>query len=155
MELFLVVISIVLFALYLKERNKSKKMESDYKYINSRLRDITNDDEINYILVPSDISIVKETAVDINKLLEKFYSRQINYNRSEKAILQIFTNISHDLRTPITVLKGYIEMLYLQSQKEELSSSMRATVEKMQTNSNELVNSINNLFNMAKINLEI
>ena len=151
MELFLVVISIVLFALYLKERNKSKKMESDYKYINSRLRDITNDDEINYILVPSDISIVKETAVDINKLLEKFYSRQINYNRSEKAILQIFTNISHDLRTPITVLKGYIEMLYLQSQKEELSSSMRATVEKMQTNSNELVNSINNLFNMAKI----
>ncbi len=28
---------------------------------------------------------------------------------------------------------------------------MRATVEKMQTNSNELVNSINNLFNMAKI----
>ena len=126
-------------------------MESDYKCINSRLRDITNDDEINYILVPSDISIVKETAVDINKLLEKFYSRQINYNRSEKAILQIFTNISHDLRTPITVLKGYIEMLYLQSQKEELSSSMRATVEKMQTNSNELVNSINNLFNMAKI----
>ncbi|AMM56034.1 TPA: sensor histidine kinase [Clostridioides difficile] len=151
MELFLVVISIVLFALYLKERNKSKKMESDYKYINSRLRDITNDDEINYILVPSDISIVKETAVDINKLVEKFYSRQINYNRSEKAILQIFTNISHDLRTPITVLKGYIEMLYLQSQKEELSSSMRAIVEKMQTNSNELVNSINNLFNMAKI----
>ncbi len=59
-------------------------MESAYKYINSRLRDITNDDEINYILVPSDISIVKETAVDINKLLEKFYSRQINYNRSEK-----------------------------------------------------------------------
>ena len=42
-------------------------------------------------------------------------------------------------------------MLYLQSQKEELSSSMRAIVEKMQTNSNELVNSINNLFNMAKI----
>lgn len=72
MELFLVVISIVLFAFYLKERNKSKKMESDYKYINSRLRDITNDDEINYILVPSDISIVKETAVDINKLLESF-----------------------------------------------------------------------------------
>ncbi len=69
--------------------------------------------------------------------------------------MQIFTNISHDLRTPITVLKGYIEMLYLQSQKEELSSSMRATVEKMQTNSNELVNSINNLFNMAKSNLEI
>lgn len=151
MELIFVVIATVLFVLYFKERSKNKKMESDYKYINSRLIDITNDDENNYILVPSDIKVVKETAENINNLLEKFYDRQIDYNRSQKTILQIFTNISHDLRTPITVLKGYIEMLYLQSQKEELSSVMRATVEKMQSNSQELVHSVNNLFNMAKI----
>ncbi len=107
--------------------------------------------ESNYILVPSDIKIVKETAGNINKLLEKFYGRQIDYNRSQKAVLQIFTNISHDLRTPMTVLKGYIEMLYLQSQEEELPLAMRMTVEKMQSNSQELVHSVNNLFDMAKI----
>lgn len=94
---------------------------------------------------------MKETAEHINNLLEKFYGKQIDYNRSQKTILQIFTNISHDFRTPITVLKGYIEMLYLQSQKEELSPVMRTTVEKMQSNSKELVHSVNNLFKMAKI----
>lgn len=151
MELVFAVISIVLLVLYFKERSKYKKMESDYVYINSKLLDITNNDESNYILVPSDVEIVKETAEDINNLLEKFYGKQIDYNRSQKTILQIFTNISHDLRTPITVLKGYIEMLYLQSQKEELSPAMRTTVEKMQSNSQELVHSVNNLFNMAKI----
>lgn len=145
------VISIILLVLYFKERSKNRKMESDYQYINARLLAITNDDENNYILVPSDLKVVRETAKDINHLLEKFYERQVDYNRSQKTILQLFTNISHDLRTPITVLKGYIEMLYLQSQKEELPGAVRTTVENMQRKSQELVHSVNNLFNMAKI----
>ena len=141
----------ILLVLYFKEHNKNKKIESDYKYINARLLDIINNSENNYILIPSDIKVVKETAKGINNLLEKFNDRQIDYNRNQKVILQVFTNISHDLRTPITVLKGYIEMLYLQSQKEDLPPAIHATIEKMQRNSQELVHSVNNLFNLAKI----
>ena len=141
----------ILLVLYFKEHNKIKKIESNYKYINARLLDIINNSENNYILIPSDIKVVKETAKGINNLLEKFNDSQIDYNRNQKVILQIFTNISHDLRTPITVLKGYIEMLYLQSQKEDLPPAIHATIEKMQRNSQELVHSVNNLFNLAKI----
>lgn len=141
----------ILLVLYFKEHNKIKKIESDYKYINARLLDIINNSENNYILIPSDIKVVKETAKGINNLLEKFNDSQIDYYRNQKVILQIFTNISHDLRTPITVLKGYIEMLYLQSQKEDLPPAIHATIEKMQRNSQELVHSVNNLFNLAKI----
>lgn len=141
----------ILLVLYFKEHNKIKKIESDYNYINARLLDIINNSENNYILIPSDIKVVKETAKGINNLLEKFNDSQIDYNRNQKVILQIFTNISHDLRTPITVLKGYIEMLYLQSQKEDLPPAIHATIEKMQRNSQELVHSVNNLFNLAKI----
>lgn len=151
MALLFFIISMILLVLYFKEHNKNKKIERDYKYINARLLDIINDSENNYILIPSDIKVVKETAKDINNLLEKFYGRQIDYNRNQKVILQIFTNISHDLRTPITVLKGYIEMLYLQSQKEDLPPVIHTTIEKMQRNSQELVHSVNSLFNLAKI----
>lgn len=151
MALLFFIISMILLVLYFKEHNKNKKIESDYKYINARLFDIINNSENNYILIPSDIKVVKETAKGINNLLEKFNDRQIDYNRNQKVILQIFTNISHDLRTPITVLKGYIEMLYLQSQKEDLPPALHATIEKMQRNSQELVHSVNNLFNLAKI----
>ncbi len=45
MQLVFTVISIILFGLYFKERGKNKKMESDYKYINAKLLDITNNDE--------------------------------------------------------------------------------------------------------------
>lgn len=151
MALLFFIISMILLVLYFKEHNKNKKIERDYKYINARLFDIINNFENNYILIPSDIKVVKETAKSINNLLEKFNDRQIDYNRNQKVILQIFTNISHDLRTPITVLKGYIEMLYLQSQKEDLPPAIHATIEKMQRNSQELVHSVNNLFNLAKI----
>lgn len=151
MALLFFIISMILLVLYFKEHNKNKKIESDYKYINARLLEIINNSENNYILIPSDIKVVKETAKGINNLLEKFNDRQIDYNRNQKVILQIFTNISHDLRTPITVLKGYIEMLYLQSQKEDLPPAIHATIEKMQRNSQELVHSVNNLFNLAKI----
>lgn len=144
------VISMILFILCFKEHTKNKKMENDYKYINARLLDIINDTDNNFILVPTDIESVKETAENINRILEKFYNRQIDCNRSQKTILQIFTNISHDFRTPITVLKGYIEMLYLQSKKEDLPAGIRTTIEKMQNNSQELVHSVNNLFEMAK-----
>ena len=54
MELVFAVISIILLVLYFKERSKNEKMESDYKYINARLLDVTNDDKSNYILIPSD-----------------------------------------------------------------------------------------------------
>lgn len=151
MALLFFIISMILLVLYFKEHNKIKKIESDYKYINAKLLDIINNSENNYILIPSDIKVVKETAKGINNLLEKFNDSQIDYNRNQKVILQIFTNISHDLRTPITVLKGYIEMLYLQSQKEDLPPAIHATIEKMQRNSQELVHSVNNLFNLAKI----
>lgn len=151
MALLFFIISMILLVLYFKEHNKIKKIESDYKYINARLLNIINNSENNYILIPSDIKVVKETAKGINNLLEKFNDSQIDYNRNQKVILQIFTNISHDLRTPITVLKGYIEMLYLQSQKEDLPPAIHATIEKMQRNSQELVHSVNNLFNLAKI----
>ena len=151
MALLFFIISMILLVLYFKEHNKNKKIERDYKYINARLLDIINDSENNYILIPSDIKVVKETAKGINNLLEKFYGRQIDYNRNQKVILQIFTNISQDLRTPITVLKGYIEMLYLQSQKEDLPPVIHTTIEKMQRNSQELVHSVNSLFNLAKI----
>lgn len=151
MALLFFIISMILLVLYFKEHNKNKRIESDYKYINARLLDIINNSENNYILIPSDIKVVKETAKGINNLLEKFNDSQIDYNRNQKVILQIFTNISHDLRTPITVLKGYIEMLYLQSKKEDLPPAIHATIEKMQRNSQELVHSVNNLFNLAKI----
>lgn len=140
-----------LILLYLKEHTKLQQLQLDYHYINKRLDEILKQGDMNYILIPSDNAVVRETSVNINNLLEKYQKTQIHYHRAQKAQLQIFTNISHDLRTPITVLKGYIEMLYLQSLKEEMTFTTKNMIHKMHENAEEIVHSVNNFFNLAKL----
>lgn len=151
MTFVLLFISIALLILYLKERSHTKQLIQGNQYINSRLKDIVQNDDSNYILLPAADPIIKESILHINHLLKHFHHKQIANHRNQKAMLEIFTNISHDLRTPITVLNGYVEMLYLQSEKEHLSPSFKKIIDKMQINSKELVHSINSFFNMAKI----
>lgn len=151
MEIGFAAVSVLLLFLYLRERSRYRQMEREYRYINERLCQLRKREESSYILIPSGLSLVRETGEKLNDLLEEFYEREKDYTRKERSLLRILTNISHDLRTPITVLKGYIEMLYLQSRKEELSPAMEAIIIKMQNNSEELVRSVNHLFDVAKI----
>lgn len=46
--------------------------------------------------------IDRELVNEINIMLELVNSSRINYNRKNHEIEQMMTNISHDLRTPLT-----------------------------------------------------
>lgn len=84
MEAVFPVIAIVLFVLYCKEYRKNKKMVRDYQYINARLLELADEDEINYILIPTDRKAVKETAQSINHLLENFTKGRWNITEARK-----------------------------------------------------------------------
>ena len=77
MEAVFPVIAIVLFVLYCKEYRKNKKMVRDYQYINARLLELADEDEINYILINIIIIITiykfKFILTILIKLLNKFY----------------------------------------------------------------------------------
>lgn len=55
--------------------------------------------------------IDRELVNEINIMLELVNSSRINYNRKNHEIEQMMTNISHDLRTPLTSALGYIDMV--------------------------------------------
>ena len=40
-----------------------------------------------------------------------FYTKKSQFEQSKQAMAKVLTNISHDIRTPLTVLKGNSEML--------------------------------------------
>ena len=46
-----------------------------------------------------------------NKVLGEIREERIDYERREKAFQKQIENISHDLRTPLTVILGYLKML--------------------------------------------
>ncbi len=70
--------------------------------------------------------------VTLNRYLEESQREKIKYMRREKAIRSEIENISHDLRTPLTSILGYLELLIDDSvdeyeKKEYLSIIQRRT----------------------------
>ena len=81
-----------------------------------------------------------EEALEIErKSLEKV-------SRSDQLRVDLITNVSHDLKTPLTSMVGYIELI----KKEELSDVLRDYVDVISERAEKLKEMINSLFNLAK-----
>ena len=50
-------------------------------------------------------------AKDINEILDSYNERDAEIIREDKEIKDTLTNMSHDIRTPLTSMKGYFELM--------------------------------------------
>lgn len=98
-----------------------------------KVMSFTEDKEIRYLLE------------QINRTLEDRQNAIADYRRSELNTKRMLSNISHDLKTPLTVIIGYLEMLLMQ---ETLEKDM---VKKVSHKANELKEQIDRFFTLAKL----
>lgn len=63
---------------------------------------------------------VRQTADALNRKLIALRKLQIRYMDGDKKLKDAITNVSHDLRTPLTVIYGYVEQLKNQITDEQL-----------------------------------
>lgn len=66
--------------------------------------------------------------------------------KNEKLKVDLISNVSHDLKTPLTSMVGYIDLM----KKEELSDTMQDYVEVLSTKAQKLKEMIESLFSLAK-----
>ncbi len=95
-----------------------------------------------------------KTFDEINKGFNESIEEQM---RSERMKLDLITNVSHDLKTPLTSIISYIDLL---SKEENLSRDARDHVNILIEKSDRLKNIVIDLFDLAKstsgdINLEL
>ena len=69
------------------------------------------------ITVSSGDRHIKKLAGKLNEELKVLHGQRRKYLQGDQALKEAVTNISHDLRTPLTAVSGYLELLA----KEELS----------------------------------
>ncbi|PAE27996.1 sensor histidine kinase [Oceanobacillus profundus] len=69
-------------------------------------------------------------AAKINQLIQLFKEDQQYTHRREKELKQEITNISHDLRTPLTSIKGFSELLTDRSLSETEKEEFLAIIQK-------------------------
>ena len=67
-------------------------------------------------------------------------------SRSDQLRVDLITNVSHDLKTPLTSIVGYLELI----KKEELSDIVKDYVDVISSRAAKLGEMINSLFSLAK-----
>ena len=71
--------------------------------------------------IPCPNAAAEELFVAVNRLLELRQEERAAYRRQEQALRRQIANVSHDLRTPLTSILGYLQLL----EQEELPPEKR------------------------------
>ena len=126
--------SCVLLFLLLLQRNEIKS-------ISNQLREIMPQDTNELVHSEGSGKPSANLINEINSLLRKMQRSRIHYQQKNHALEQMMTNISHDLRTPLTSAMGYIHLIQSSDLTEEENNRELAIIEKRLIRLEELINS--------------
>ncbi|MCM1026444.1 MAG: HAMP domain-containing histidine kinase [Roseburia sp.] len=156
---------LALAALILRQQRKLRAIDRELWYIRERMGSAPYMKENAWLLIPSENLQIRELAAEINRLLDIFYAQKAEYERSRQAMAQMLANIAHDLRTPLTVLKGYSELLSREAgqatgeveratgeaEQEAGKGRLRELAAKMEEKTDELAATLGEYFTLSKI----
>lgn len=90
------------------------------KEIEDNLDIILNNDTNKLITISTNNKRLNKLAANLNTNLRKIRKLEISYKNGNKESQESITNISHDLRTPLTAIKGYIDLIKKEKSKKKI-----------------------------------
>ena len=93
-------------------------MKRSAREIRSQFAQKLNDDTNTQIDITSADKDIRALADDINKQLSVLRTEYLKNSRGNLELKNAITNISHDLRTPLTAICGYLDMINKTDDKE-------------------------------------
>ena len=117
------IISIILFVICMIFIIKIYLNNKDIKKIGENLEEILTNDTNNLITVSTSNKQIKKVAGKLNTELKKLRKVKIQYENGSEELKRTITNISHDMRTPLTAISGYIELMENNIEAEEVNNS--------------------------------
>ena len=113
----IVVLSILVITLLIRVVTTNIEL----KNITRELKEITEKDTNLLLSTSSGDKSIKILVDSLNKELKKLLSLKREYSKGIFDVKKSAENIAHDIRTPLTAIKGYVDLL----EKEELSEEGR------------------------------
>ena len=117
------VLAVVIVILLIKIRMMQKSMDEICSCLAEHLSSDTN----QLISVSSGDRYVRHLASEIAKQLTELRRQRRQYINGDRELKEAVTNISHDLRTPLTAICGYLDLL----EAEEMTDNTRRYVEQI------------------------
>ena len=121
-------------------------MKKSVKEIEAGLKDILKSDTNNLITISSSEKNIKKLATSLNVELKTIRKQKLQYENGNQELKKLVTNISHDLRTPLTSIKGYIDLI----EKDKLSKNQEKYLNIIQKKTDELTELTEQLFDFSK-----
>ena len=90
------------------------------KEIEDNLDIILNNDTNKLITISTSDKRLNRLTATLNTSLKKIRKLEITYKNGNKELQESITNISHDLRTPLTAIKGYIDLIKKEKSKKKI-----------------------------------
>ena len=135
---------------------------NEVKHISKEIDNIKDLDSNTLIHSKYNLKNINNLIYKINNLLTESKNIKIDYGNKNKSLMKMMTNISHDLRTPLTSALGYIDIILKSDLSEEEKKKDLITIEKRLRRLEELISSFfefsriistNKLPTLEKINL--
>lgn len=147
MAAFLIII-ILICIIFLQYKSKTL-LTSNIKYIHKKLSNIMENETSERLMIVTDNEDIITLLEKINDILDRNQMNLAKYTKTEISMRKMLSNISHDLKTPLTVVLGYIETMRYDSsismeEREKLLS-------RVQDKALEVLELINKFFDLAKL----
>lgn len=140
----LFIITVLLLVILYQRFVFTRSIQMNLKQICEKLEEILAIDSDEKVMVFTDDKILMELEGQINRILIDRQKIKADFKKSEISSKKMLANISHDIKTPLTVILGYLEMIRLNNTDNEM-------LKKVESKAKQVMNLINEFFNLAKL----
>lgn len=114
--------------------------------IRTNMSEILNSDTNNLITISTNNKEIRKLTNDLNNELKNLRIQKLQYESGNQELKRNITNISHDLRTPLTAINGYIDLIKENNKKEK----QKEYIEIIERKTNDLIELTESLFDFSK-----
>lgn len=149
MTILYIVTTVVSVAIIYAQFQISRTRTKHLRDIHKKLHGIVNHSSDEVLLLFTDDKELIDITVDLNRLLDKYKKALANYTNTEWSMKKMISNISHDLKTPLTVTLGYVEMIQMDSKLNPEEKNL--FLSKIHDKTVEVITLIDKFFDLAKL----
>lgn len=131
---------VVAYQSFVFGKGTQKKLDT----LSRKLSEIVEGDSDEKVMVFTDNEALQELCGQINRVLVDRQKRKVEFRRQELSQRRMLANISHDIKTPLTVILGYLEIMRLEKKEDE-------ALRKTEAKAVQVIELINQFFTLAKL----
>ena len=136
MSLILLLIILILLAIIIGYKREIKNMSKQIRNSNGYLTPVR---------ISSINKEIENLAIEINNLYKKNHESNLRVKENDENLKESIASMAHDLRTPLTSIMGYIQLIESDSVKDTDKNRYLKIIKKRTENLSNLINSFYDL----------